>query len=125
MMNTISKLPDNIKKKVAGVVLFGYTKNGQTKSSIPNYPKENVMVLCSSSDGVCGGALLVTVGHFSYMADGSGPKAVNFLVGRINSAGSSSGSSGVAKGIPKGKGIGGAKGNPTQPPPAETVEAAE
>jgi cutinase len=87
MMNTISKLPEDIKKKVVGVVLFGYTKNGQTKSSIPNYPKENVMVLCSSSDGVCGGQLLVTAGHFSYMADGSGPKAINFLASKINGAG--------------------------------------
>src|ERR1700759_679851 len=75
MMNAVSKLPEDVKKRVVGVVLFGYTKNGQTKSSIPNYPKENVMVLCSKSDGVCGGALLVTAGHFSYMGDGSGPKA--------------------------------------------------
>jgi len=91
MMNAVSKLPENIKSKVVGVVLFGYTKNGQQKGGIPNYPKENVMVLCSSSDGVCGGALLVTIGHFSYMGDGSGPKAVNFLVGKINSHGGGKG----------------------------------
>jgi cutinase len=92
MMNTISKLPENIKNKVVGVVLFGYTKNGQQKGGIPNYPKQNVLVLCSSSDGVCGGQLLVTIGHFSYMGDGSGPKAVNFLVTKINGAGRGTGS---------------------------------
>jgi cutinase len=84
MMNSISKLPENIKKKVVGVVYFGYTKNGQQKGGIPNYPKENVLVLCSKSDGVCGGQLLVTAGHFSYMSDGSGPKAINFLTSKIN-----------------------------------------
>jgi len=96
MMNTISKLPENIKSKVAGVVLFGYTKNGQQKGGIPNYPKEKVLVLCSKSDGVCGGQLLVTAGHFSYMGDGSGPKAVSFLTEKINAAGGASGAGGAA-----------------------------
>jgi cutinase len=116
-MNAVSKLPEDVKKAVVGVVLFGYTKNGQTKSSIPNYPKENVMVLCSKSDGVCGGALLVTAGHFSYMGDGSGPKAVSFLVQKINSGGvassggeaggeSGGGEAAPAAGIGKGKGKG-------------------
>jgi len=107
MMNTISKLPEGIKSKVVGVVLFGYTKNGQQKGGIPNYPKSNVLVLCSSSDGVCGGALLVTVGHFSYMSDGSGPKAVNFLVSKINGGGGGAASGGAASGGLSG-GIGGA-----------------
>jgi len=87
MMNSVGKLPANVQSRVAGVVLFGYTKNGQTKGSIPGYPKDRVLVLCSSSDGVCGGALLVTAGHFSYMGDGSGPKAVTFLVSKINGMG--------------------------------------
>jgi len=82
-MNTVSKLPENIKSKVAGVVLFGYTKNAQQRSGIPGYPKERVKVFCSASDGVCGGTLAVTAGHFSYMGDGSGPKAIAFLVGQI------------------------------------------
>jgi cutinase len=104
MMNAISKLPENVKRKVVGVVLFGYTKNGQQKGGIPNYPKENVMVLCSSSDGVCGGQLLVTAGHFSYMADGSGPKAVNFLVGKINGGVRGGGGDGESAAPAAGKG---------------------
>jgi cutinase len=91
MMNAVKGLSANVKKKVAGVVLFGYTKNAQTKSGIPTYPKDNVAVYCSKSDGVCGGALAVTLGHFSYMGDGSGPKAVAFLLSKINSSGASSG----------------------------------
>jgi len=86
MMNSISKLPAATKSKVAGVVLFGYTKNGQTKGTIPDYPKEKIAVYCSSGDGVCSGALLVTIGHFSYMADGSGPKSIAFLTEKIKAA---------------------------------------
>lgn len=85
MMNAISKLQQNVKSKIAGVVLFGYTKNAQTKSSIPSFPKEAVKVFCSSGDGVCGGALMVTIGHFSYMMDGSGPGSISFLTQRIKS----------------------------------------
>jgi len=115
MMNAISKLPEAAKSKVAGVVLFGYTKNAQTKSSIPNYPKENVKVFCSSGDGVCGGSLLVTIGHFSYMADGSGPQSISFLVNKINShsggrSGAPSGGGGDAGMAKGGKGKGGKGG---------------
>jgi len=104
MMNAISKLSKNIQNKIAGVVLFGYTKNGQQKGGIPNFPKEKIKVFCSSSDGVCGGALLVTVGHFSYMSDGSGPGAISFLTGKINSMGGGGASMGGAPmgGAPKG-----------------------
>ncbi|KAF2400705.1 cutinase-domain-containing protein [Trichodelitschia bisporula] len=126
MMNAISKLPEDVKNRVVGVVLFGYTKNGQQKSGIPNYPKDRVSVYCSASDGVCGGQLMVTAGHFSYMGDGSGPKATAFLTAKINagpggggsapSSGSDSGESApeapaapAGKGA-KGKGMKGGKG---------------
>jgi cutinase len=99
MMNAVSKLPEDLKSKVLGVVLFGYTKNGQQKGGIPNYPKEKVKVFCSASDGVCGGQLAVTAGHFSYMGDGSGPKAVEFLMSVINGAGKS-GDSGASEPAP-------------------------
>lgn len=106
MMNAISKLPDGVRSKILGVVLFGYTKNGQQKGGIPNYPKEKVKVFCSSGDGVCGGALMVTIGHFSYLMDGSGPAATNFLVQAINGAKGGGGGAMPSKG----KGMGGMKG---------------
>jgi cutinase len=107
MMNAVGKLPQNVKNRVAGVVLFGYTKNAQTRSSIPGYPKDRVKVFCSVGDGVCGGTLLVTIGHFSYLTDGSGPKATNFLVSRINGGGGGGAIGGLLGGGKGGKGLGG------------------
>jgi len=128
MMNAISTLDEGLKNKVVGVVLFGYTKNGQQKSGIPKYPKEKVEVFCAKSDGVCWGALNVSAGHFSYMGNGDGPKAVAFLKGKIDGGGapssSSSGATGGSTGGAKGKGMkgkgGGAKG---AGPPAAAAEA--
>jgi len=143
MNNTISQMPANLKAKVAGVVLFGYTRFGQAKkdSSSPegqklihNFPDQKVMVLCSKSDGVCGGQLNVNAGHFSYMGDGSGPKAVAFLKERIDSFKSggggppSAGSASSPSKAPKGKGMKGKGGAPpaaaaAEPPPAEAPAA--
>jgi len=83
MMNAVSKVPANVRDRIKGVVLFGYTKNAQKKGGIPNYPKNRVRVFCAKSDGVCGGTLLVTAGHFAYMNNGDGPKAIAFLVGQL------------------------------------------
>jgi cutinase len=92
MMNAVSKLSANIKSKVVGGVLFGYTKNGQMKGTIPNYPPDRVKVFCNPAagnpakfnDGVCGGGLNVNAGHFAYMGNGDGPKAVAFLKSKID-----------------------------------------
>lgn len=89
MMNAIKELDTGLRNKVLGTVLFGYTKNGQTSGSIAGYPKDRLMVICRSDDGVCGGSLAVTAGHFGYLLDGSGTKATNFLAEKINSAKSS------------------------------------
>jgi cutinase len=87
MMNAISTLPADVKSKVVGTVLFGYTKNGQTKGSIPDYPQSRLKVFCDKEDGVCWGKLNVSAGHFAYVRDKSGPEAINFLVGQINGGG--------------------------------------
>src|ERR1700753_3152553 len=90
MMNTVSGLPADIKRKVVGGVLFGYTKNAQQKGMIPNYPKDQVKVFCDETspgrfgDGVCGGTLNVNAGHMVYMRNGDGAKAVTFLKSKID-----------------------------------------
>lgn len=92
MMNAVKALPENIKKKTVAGVLFGYTKNKQMQGAIPNYPKDQLTVFCDEkspgvySDGVCGGQLNVNGGHFAYMSNGDGAKAVSFLKSKIDPA---------------------------------------
>jgi len=122
MMNAVKGLPANLKEKVVGGVLFGYTKNAQTKGQIPDYPADRVKVFCNPTsegsnkykDGVCGGALNVNGGHFAYMANGDGPKAIAFLKSKITPAlGKTGGGDGAApKGMPKGSPKGAPKGVP-------------
>jgi cutinase len=71
-------------------VLYGYTKNAQNKSLVPNYPADKVKVFCPKADGVCNGALNVNAGHFSYLADGTIKEGYTFLAAKIKAAGSGS-----------------------------------
>jgi cutinase len=130
MMNAISTLPEGTKNRIAGVVLFGYTKNGQTKGTIPNYPTERLKVFCTKGDGVCWGQLNVSGGHFAYMGNGDGTAATSFLVSKANGfvpgAATEPGAPPVELGAPFGaKGGGGAtKGKGGAPPKAAPPPAA-
>ena len=87
MHNVVGKsLDSSIKEKIAGVALFGDTRNLQDGGHIPNFPKERSKVWCNLSDGVCGGALLVNAGHLSY-GPGTTSEAATWLVSRINAMG--------------------------------------
>ena len=79
-------LDSSIKSKIAGVALFGDTRNLQDGGHIPNFPKERSRVWCNLSDGVCGGALLVNAGHLSY-GPGTTSEAATWLAGRISAMG--------------------------------------
>ncbi|GAB1738082.1 hypothetical protein NU219Hw_g2619t1 [Hortaea werneckii] len=91
MNGAIKELDAEVQNQIAGVVLFGYTKNAQNDGEIENFPADKVKVYCAATDGVCGGALVVTAGHFTYTDDVS--PASDFLQQRVQSAGSSSSSS--------------------------------
>jgi len=101
-MNALKGAPEDLKNKVAGVIFFGYTKNGQLKGQVPGFPAEKLKVFCRSDDGVCKGALSVTAGHMGYTRDGSVEQAVNFLAQRIDAAGSAGSSLGGAVGAATG-----------------------
>lgn len=67
MHNVIgAKLSKKIKDRIAGVALFGDTRNKQDNGMIPNFPKERAKVWCNQGDGVCGGQLNVNQAHMSY-----------------------------------------------------------
>jgi cutinase len=99
MVNAVSKLDASVQNRVAGVVLYGNTRNRQENGKIPNFPPEKAKTYCNASDGVCGGALLVTAGHLTYTRDVS--SAVQYLQGQISAQGSST-SSGSSTGTSTG-----------------------
>jgi cutinase len=70
MVRTISnKLDGSIKKKIAGVALFGSTLNKQYNGHIPNFPANKARTWCNKNDGVCGGQLNVNAGHLAYSSN--------------------------------------------------------
>lgn len=91
MVASVRRLPEATKAKMAGVVLYGNTRNRQEHGKIPNFPDDKALTICNASDGVCGGALLVTPGHLTYQT--KVPKAVDWLAERIRAQESSGGSS--------------------------------
>ncbi|KAF1815405.1 cutinase precursor [Eremomyces bilateralis CBS 781.70] len=64
MHGSVKALPNNIKEKIAGGVLFGDTRNAEDNGQVPNFPKDKIKIYCEEDDGVCGQGLSVTGGHF-------------------------------------------------------------
>jgi len=115
MHRAIESLPQATKDRIAAVVLYGDTQNLQDGGKIKNFPKEKVKIFCNASDGVCGGMLLVNLGHLSYTSDYS--KGADFIVQKLKAGIPSGGGGGesseeapkAAKGAKGGKGKGGAR----------------
>ncbi|QDS70494.1 hypothetical protein FKW77_010136 [Venturia effusa] len=67
MHNVVQKkLSAEQKNKLAGVALFGDTRNKQDGGHIKDFPTEKSKVWCNPTDGVCGGMLNVNAGHLAY-----------------------------------------------------------
>jgi cutinase len=61
MHRAIEALDKSVQDKIAGVTLFGDTKNKQDGGRIKNFPPEKVKIFCNQDDGVCGGGLNVCI----------------------------------------------------------------
>ncbi|KAM0246449.1 hypothetical protein ACHAP5_004764 [Fusarium lateritium] len=77
---------DAVREKIAGVVLFGYTKNLQNQGKIPSYPADRTKVFCNAGDLVCTGTLVVAGPHLMYQSAASGA-APQFLIQKADAAG--------------------------------------
>ncbi|KAF4210601.1 hypothetical protein CNMCM8980_003614 [Aspergillus fumigatiaffinis] len=79
--NSIQALDSDLKAKVKGVVLFGFTRNVVDKGQIPGYPKDQTKIYCAVGDLVCDNTLIITTAHLSYGADAD--DAAKFLASKV------------------------------------------
>ena len=70
---------------VAGVVLFGYTKNKENGGKIVDFPEEKTRVYCEVGDVLCHGIIFVLPPHLSYNDDAAIAAPI-FLRGRVDVA---------------------------------------
>ena len=83
---SVTDVDAGIREKIAGVVLFGYTKNLQNRGKIPSYPEDRTKVFCNAGDLVCTGSLIVAAPHLAYQSAASGA-APEFLIQKADAAG--------------------------------------
>ncbi|KAF5669348.1 cutinase 3 [Fusarium circinatum] len=83
---SVTDVDAGIREKIAGVVLFGYTKNLQNRGKIPSYPEDRTKVFCNPGDLVCTGSLIVAAPHLAYQSAASGA-APEFLIQKADAAG--------------------------------------
>ncbi|UZP38829.1 hypothetical protein NXS19_006645 [Fusarium pseudograminearum] len=81
----VTDVDAGIREKIAGTVLFGYTKNLQNRGKIPSYPEDRTKVFCNVGDLVCTGTLIVAGPHLLYQSDASGG-APRFLIQKADAA---------------------------------------
>jgi hypothetical protein len=88
MSNAIPLLSQEIRTQIIGGVLFG-----STRGNISGIPKEVWTQYCADSDNVCvrRGATGSTGSHLSYTSNGDIDKAVAYLAGKIDKAGTGKG----------------------------------
>jgi cutinase len=77
-------LSSSIKDQVAGIVLFGDTRNLQEHGRIAGYSPEKTLIICQPLDLVCAGTLIITPAHVTYPL--RVPEAVDFMDARVLAA---------------------------------------
>lgn len=87
MDGSIQALSSDIQSQIAGVVLFGFTRNLQDGGQIPKFSASKTKVYCAVGDLVCDGTLTITPAHLTYGSDAS--SAASWLQQQIQAAKSS------------------------------------
>lgn len=85
--NAIQGLDAATQARIAGVVLFGFTRNAQDNAQIPGYPKSQTKIFCAVGDLVCNDTLTITAAHLTYAANA--PEAAQFLASMVSAKSSS------------------------------------
>jgi len=85
MHYAVPKLSPKVQSQIVAGVLFGDTRNKQSKASITGFPTQKLRTFCAKNDGVCNGGLNVNAGHVAYRDIGDVKKAVQFLAERFKS----------------------------------------
>lgn len=85
MTASVRRLTTAVKNQIAGVVLYGNTRNAQTGGKIPDFDRAKSQTYCDFGDGVCVGTLVVTAAHLTYADDV--PAAARYLENRVAIAG--------------------------------------
>ena len=97
-------LPATIMSQIAGVALFGDTRNLQERGRVAGYPEDQTLIICNPGDLVCSGTLTILPPHLAYGP--RVPEASRFLVRMVQGAGAdgAAGNSGRGFGRSAGRG---------------------
>jgi len=84
----VSKLPENVRNRIAGIVVFGDTYEVWDGGKIKKYPKDKFLSICYATDQVCHDPTasfpVIFPAHLQYATDV--PKAASFLQSKIKAA---------------------------------------
>jgi len=66
MHRAIEKLSEDVKARIAAILLYGDTQYPVDGPKIKGFPPDKVHTICKPDDGVCKGMITVSAGHMSY-----------------------------------------------------------
>jgi len=84
MHRAIEKLPEDVKARIAAILLYGDTQYPVDGPRIKGFPPEKVKTICKPDDGVCKGMITVSAGHLSYSAKAA--EGASWVVQRVKAA---------------------------------------